>query len=299
MRIGIDLGGTKIEAIVMSENGEILLRRRIPSPSDNYQRIVDAIAELVAALELDIGQSCRIGIGTPGAPSLANGLMKNCNSTEINNKPLLKDLEQRLGREIRMANDANCFALSEAMDGAGQHGRVVFGVILGTGVGGGLIVDRQLLTGCNAIAGEWGHIPMPGAVEQRACYCGQYDCVETYLSGGGLLRSARQTLPEIKDSRELASLASAGNAMAQAVLQAYARQLAAALAVVVNVVDPDVIVLGGGVSNIAALYELLPEIMPGVVFGNDYGTEIVPARFGDSSGVRGAAWLWPAERSQT
>ena len=291
----MDLGGTKIEAIVMSREGEIILRRRVLSPSENYSRIVDTITTLVSELEQELGQSCRVGIGTPGAPSLRDGLMKNSNSTELNGKPLLYDLEQSLARDLRMANDANCFALSEAMDGAGQHGRNVFGVILGTGVGGAVVIDRQLLTGRNAIAGEWGHIPMPGAVELRACYCGKQDCVETYLCGGGLLRSARQVLPEVGDSRELARLATAGHPQARAILQAYCRQLAAALAIVVNVIDPDVIVLGGGVSNIEMLYEELPDLMPGVVFGNDYQTEILPARFGDSSGVRGAAWLWPPE----
>ncbi|HCS29670.1 MAG TPA: fructokinase [Spongiibacteraceae bacterium] len=294
MRIGIDLGGTKIEAVVMSAEGEIVLRRRIPSPAENYIRIVDAIVDLVATLEGELGAACQIGIGTPGAPSLGTGLMKNCNSTEMNNKPLLRDLEQRLGREIRMANDANCFALSEAIDGAGRHGASVFGVILGTGVGGGLVIDQRLQIGRNAIGGEWGHIPMPRVSERRSCYCGQYDCVETYLCGGGLLRTARQYLPDLHDSRELASLAEAGHLEAQSVLRTYSQQLASALAIVVNIVDPDVIVLGGGVSNISALYDTLPELMSAAVFGNDYRTDILPARYGDSSGVRGAAWLWPA-----
>lgn len=293
MRIGIDLGGTKIEGIVISDGGEILVRRRISSPSEVYLAIVEAIVELVAALEAEVGTRCPVGIGTPGAPSLSTGLMKNCNSTEINNKPLNADLERRLGRQIRMANDANCFALSEAIDGAAQRAKVVFGVILGTGVGGGLVVNRALLTGRNAIAGEWGHIPMPGVMEQRACYCGKFDCVETYLCGGGLLRTARQQLADVADSHELAALAAGGDAVANEILQTYCRQLASALAMVVNMIDPDVIVLGGGVSNIAEIYTQLPRLMPDAVFGSDYQTEIVPARFGDSSGVRGAAWLWP------
>lgn len=293
MRIGVDLGGTKIEGVVIADSGDILLRRRVRSPSETYGAMVDAVAELVAELEREVATQCKVGIGTPGAPSLASGLMKNCNSTEINDKPLKSDLEKKLNREIRMANDANCFALSEAIDGAAQHGNVVFGVILGTGVGGGLVVNRSLLTGRNAIAGEWGHIGMPGASEQRACYCGKLDCVETYLCGGGLLRTARQQLADITDSRALANLALAGNPIANAVVQIYCQQLAAALAVVVNIIDPDVIVLGGGVSNITEIYRQLPRLMPAAIFGADYRTEIVPARFGDSSGVRGAAWLWP------
>lgn len=294
MRIGVDLGGTKIEAIVMSDDGEILIRRRIPCPPHSYEAIVGAIAELVVALETEFGEHCRVGVGTPGAPSLASGLMKNCSSTQLNDKPLLRDLERRLDRDIRMANDANCFALSEAIDGAGAQGSTVFGVILGTGVGGGLVVNRQLLTGRNAIAGEWGHIPMPGASEQRPCYCGKFDCVETYLCGGALLQSAQRSMPELSDNRELARWAAAGNADATFVMSAYCKQLASALAVLVNIVDPDVIVLGGGVSNIDALYTMLPALMPAAVFGNDYRTDIVAARYGDSSGVRGAAWLWPS-----
>lgn len=293
MRIGIDLGGSKIEAIAMSDGGEILVRRRIPSPSHTYQSIIEAIAELVAALEIELGEQCRVGIGTPGALSFASGVMKNCNSVQLNNKPLLHDLERRLDREIRMANDANCFALSEAIDGAGEQGSTVFGVILGTGVGGALVVNRQLLAGRNAIAGEWGHIPMPGATERRSCYCGKFDCVESYLCGGGLLKTARQSIPSLRDSRELANLVEAGDPDAMLVMSVYCKQLASALAVVVNIVDPDVIVLGGGVSNIDVLYKMLPDLMPAAVFGNDFRTSIVPARFGDSSGVRGAAWLWP------
>lgn len=294
MRIGIDLGGTKIEAVVMSAEGKILLRRRIPSPAESYVSIVDAIVDLVFTLERELGECCHIGIGTPGARSLTTGLMKNCNSVEINNKPLLQDLERRFQREIRIANDANCFALSEAIDGAGQHGSSVFGVILGTGVGGGLVIDQRLQLGRNAIGGEWGHIPMPRVSQRRACYCGQYDCVETYLCGGGLLQTARQWLPDLHDSRELATLVASGQPDAQSALRTYSEQLASALAVVVNIVDPDVIVLGGGVSNISALYDMLPELMSAAVFGNDYRTDILPARYGDSSGVRGAAWLWPA-----
>lgn len=292
MRIGIDLGGTKIEAVLMNNAGEIVLQRRIPSPASRYHSILDAIVGLVSSIETEAGVRCRIGIGTPGAPSLATGLMKNCNSTELNGRPLQRDLEERLQREIRLANDANCFALSEAVDGAAANQSLVFGVILGTGVGGGLVINQQPVIGRNAIAGEWGHIPLPGAVEGRACYCGKVDCVETYLSGGGLLRSARARLPELADTRQLASLADSGDAVAMVILRDFSEQLACALAVVVNIVDPDIVVLGGGLSNIQALYGLLETRMPAAVFGNDYSTPIVPARFGDSSGVRGAAWLW-------
>lgn len=293
MRIGIDLGGTKIEAVLMNNAGEIVRQRRIPSPASHYHAILDAIVSLVNSLETEASAHCRIGIGTPGAPSLATGLMKNCNSTELNGQPLQRDLEARLQREIRLANDANCFALSEAVDGAAANQSLVFGVILGTGVGGGLVINQQALIGRNAIAGEWGHIPLPGADEGRACYCGKVDCVETYLSGGGLLRTARARMPDLADTRQLAELADAGDADAVAVLRDFSEQLARALAVVVNIVDPDIIVLGGGLSNIQPLYALLETQMPAAVFGNDYSTPIVPARFGDSSGVRGAAWLWP------
>lgn len=293
MRIGIDLGGTKIEAVAMSNAGEILFQQRIPSPATRYHAILDAIVGLVDALESEVGERCSIGIGTPGAPSRATGLMKNCNSTELNGQPLQRDLEERLQREIRLANDANCFALSEAVDGAAAGVPVVFGVILGTGVGGGLVIHQQAVIGRNAIAGEWGHIPLPGADEGRACYCGKVDCVETYLCGGGLLRSARVRLPDLVDTRQLAALVDSGDAVAMEILKDFSDHLAGALAVVVNVVDPDSIVLGGGLSNIRPLYGLLEARMPAAVFGNDYSTPIVPARFGDSSGVRGAAWLWP------
>ncbi len=295
MRIGIDLGGTKIEAIIMAADGSIVLRRRILSPSNSYASILSAIVGLVADLELEAGLQCSVGIGTPGAASLSGGLMKNCNSTQLNGQPLKQDLELRLGREIRIANDANCFALSEAIDGAAAHGNVVFGVILGTGVGGGLVVDRKLLVGRNAIAGEWGHVTMPDLHENRPCYCGKFDCVETYLCGAGLLQSARRGLPELKDCTELNQLALAGSSIAQNILVKYCEQLAAALTTLVNIVDPDVIVLGGGLSNIAALYTQLPNLMPRSVFGSEFQTDIVPARFGDSSGVRGAARLWPSE----
>lgn len=294
MRIGIDLGGTKIEAVVMDADGAIRHQRRIASPSHNYREIVNAIADLVDQLEGAIGQTCTVGIGTPGAPSLTSGLMKNCNSTQLNGKSFKHDLEQGLSREIRMANDANCFALSEASDGAGAHGGVVFGAILGTGVGGGVVFKGQLMRGRNAIAGEWGHITLPGVAEGRQCYCGKQDCVETYLNGEGLLKTGRAVLPALGSTHELAELAKE-NTQARAILERYSEQLAAALAVVVNIVDPDVIVLGGGLSNIDYLYRSLPRLMKGHVFGEDFNTEIVKARFGDASGVRGAAWLWSSD----
>ncbi|WP_372749957.1 ROK family protein [Litorivivens sp.] len=294
MRIGIDLGGTKIEGVVLADSGAPLFRQRVASPSHNYDNIIDAIASMVAQFEREIGRQATVGVGTPGAPSIHSGLMKNANSTVINGKPLKADLEQALNREVRLANDANCFALSEAVDGAGSGQQVVFGVILGTGVGGGLVVDNQPLLGRNFLGGEWGHNPLPGANEHRRCYCGSSDCIETYLCGSGLLRSAKRLNPAIESTHDLAQRAQEGESSALAVIEAYAAALAKALATVINIADPDIIVLGGGLSNIDALYPLLNNQLAGSVFGRECQTSVVKALHGDASGVRGAAWLWPA-----
>lgn len=308
MRVGIDLGGTKIEAVVLSDAGEVLSRQRVPTPAQSYRGILDAIAGLLADVELQFGRLERLGIGTPGAESWVDGLMKNCNTTCLNGRPLRQDLRRHLGREVYLANDANCFALSEAVDGAAAQATSVFGVILGTGVGGGLVFNQRLHVGGNAIGGEWGHNPMPGAAEGRACYCGRRDCIETYLSGAGLLASYRQLAgrqgsgavdavpvlpqPVLPGSvPELVAMAGDGNAVAEAALEQYCAQLARALAVVVNIVDPEVIVLGGGLSNISALYQRVPKLWRRWVFSDDCRTALRPAKFGDSSGVRGAAWL--------
>lgn len=293
MRIGIDLGGTKIEAIALDEDGRVVLQRRIASPSHDYSAIIAAITDLVAQVEHQLGSTCSVGLGTPGAPSAISGLMKNSNTTVINGRPLQADLEEALGRKVRLSNDANCFALSEAVDGSGAGYEVVFGVILGTGVGGGLVVSGRPLQGKNFLSGEWGHNPLPGAEARHPCYCGQRDCIETYLSGPGFLRSAREKLPQLTSTEELVGLSQAGNAQAQALLDEYAAQLARALAVVINIVDPDVIVLGGGLSNIDAIYPLVNRQLTNCVFGGECQTRVVKAAHGDASGVRGAAWLWP------
>ena len=279
MRIGVDLGGTKIEAIVL-DGGREVFRKRIPAPRGDYGATLTAIRILLEGLE------GTVGIGIPGALSRATGLVKNANSTWLIGKPLKEDLEKALGREVRIANDANCFALSEAVDGAGKGADVVFGVILGTGVGGGIVVRGQVLTGPNAIAGEWGHNPLPLPRESDlplpSCYCGRKGCIETYLSGPGLARDAKAATAE----------AAAGDERAMA---RYEERLARALASVVNTLDPDVIVLGGGMSNVARLYDNVPRLWGRYVFSDRVDTRIVPPVHGDSSGVRGAAWLWGRE----
>ncbi len=299
MRIGIDLGGTKIEAAALDASGAILIRQRTPTPAGDYAATLAAIAALVASLEAQIGVRGSVGVATPGALSLKTGLIKNANSTVLNGKPLDHDLKQLLNRPVRLENDANCFALSEAVDGAGAGARVVFGVILGTGVGGGLVVDGAVIAGRNRIAGEWGHNPLPWPQgDERpgpACYCGKAGCIETFLSGPSLARGYTTRVGGAAvDANAVAAAAGAGDAQALACLDLYRDRLARGLASVVNVVDPDVIVLGGGVSNIAALYDGLPALIARYAFSDGVETRVVRAAHGDSSGVRGAAWLWPA-----
>lgn len=299
IRIGVDLGGTKIEALAIDAQGRELARRRIASPAHDYAQTVDAIRGLVAEMEAGLGERARVGVGTPGAVSPATGLIKNANSTQLNGRPLVADLAQALGREVRVANDANCFALSEATDGAGAGHRLVFGVILGTGVGGGLVLDRKLWIGPNAIAGEWGHNEMPARTEDRlpetTCYCGRRRCIETYLSGPGLAADhARASSATAEaDAERIVALARGGDPRAEATMARFHRRLASALATVINVVDPDVIVLGGGLSRIDELYVEVPALLATYVFSDRCTTPIVMNRHGDSSGVRGAAWLWP------
>jgi fructokinase len=267
-RIGIDLGGTKIEALTLDPAGKEVFRKRIPAPRGDYAATLAAVAALVR----DAGDGT-VGVGIPGALSKVTGLVKNANSTWLIGKPLQQDLEKAIGRKVRLANDANCFALSEAVDGAGEGAEVVFGVILGTGVGGGIVVRGEVLTGANAIAGEWGHNPLPSPqasdLPLRPCYCGRSGCIETYLSGPALER----------DGGDVA-------------LGRYAERLARALAGVINILDPDVIVLGGGVSKVARLYEEVPQLWQRHVFSDQVATRLLPPRHGDASGVRGAAWLW-------
>ena len=298
-RIGIDLGGTKTEVVVLDADGNCLHRRRADTPSHSYRGILDLIASLAQEAARIAGRGAPVGIGTPGSPSPTTGLMRNSNTTSLNGKPLLRDLAKALGREVRLANDANCFALSEAVDGAGRDGRVVFGAILGTGTGGGIVVDRKLLVGANAVAGEWGHNPLPWPVgDERPgppCYCGKRGCIETFLSGPGLARDHHGTGGPRLDAAEITKDAAAGDARAQASLERYAERLARALSVVVNLLDPDVIVLGGGLSNIDYLYEAVPQYWSDHVFSDRVATRLSKAQHGDSSGVRGAAWLWPQE----
>jgi predicted NBD/HSP70 family sugar kinase len=296
MRIGIDVGGTKIEAIALDANGTPLLRRRVPTPQGNYDGTVRAVATLVAAIEAEAGMRGTVGIGTPGAPSAQTGLMKNCNSTWLNGRPLAHDLAQALERPVRLANDANCFALSEAVDGAARGAGAVFGVILGTGVGGGIVVHGRTLAGANAIAGEWGHNPLPWPHDDERpgppCYCGRAGCIETWLSGPGLAADHERATGVREDAGQIAARAAAGDGHCRATLERYAERLARALAHVVNILDPDVIVLGGGVSNIASLYTSVPALWSRYVFSDTIATRLVRNAHGDASGVRGAAWLW-------
>jgi fructokinase len=300
IRIGVDLGGTKIEAIALDEAGRELARRRIASPSHDYAKTIDAVRELVDALEGEVGARGTVGIGTPGAISAVTGRIKNANSTQLNDRPLAEDLARVLDREVRVANDANCFALSEASDGAGAGRRLVFGVILGTGVGGGIVHDGQLWVGPNAIGGEWGHNEMPSRAEpglpDTRCYCGRRRCIETFLSGPGLAADHRRNTPGAPASlyaAAIAALARAGDADARATMARFYERVAGALATVINVLDPDVVVLGGGLSNIEPLCDEMRARLPAHVFSDAVATPVVRNRHGDSSGVRGAAWLWP------
>ena len=296
MRIGIDLGGTKIEAIALDENGATLLRRRVPTPNGDYVGTLNAIADLVLLSERELCQNGSVGVASPGAISTRTGLLKNSNSTVLNGRPLVRDLSQRLGRQIQLENDANCFALSEAIDGAAEGANVVFGVILGTGVGGGIVIGEELIAGHNKIAGEWGHNPLPWATESERpgapCYCGKSGCVETFLSGAGLARDYRSRTGNHLTAEEIALAASGGDKSAQECLTVYQDRLARSLAVVINLLNPDVIVLGGGLSNIVQLYAGLSALTGTYTFSDAIDTPIVRAAHGDSSGVRGAAWLW-------
>ena len=299
MRIGIDLGGTKIEIVVLADDGAVRWQRRVATPRGDYDATLATIAGLVREAEQTAGL-CRVGIGIPGTISDATGLVKNANSVWLIGRPLREDLETALGRSVRLANDANCFAMSEAADGAGAGAPVVFGVILGTGVGGGLVVHGEVLNGANGIAGEWGHnpLPWPDADEQPgpSCYCGRHGCIETFVSGPGLAADyARRGGTAALLGEEIVRRSAAGEPMAAASLAAWERRLAKSLASVVNIVDPNVIVVGGGLSNVAALYARVPQLWMSYVFSDAVVTGVVRAKHGDASGVRGAAWLWPAE----
>ncbi len=302
MRIGIDLGGTKIEAVALADTGEVLARRRVSTPQGDYDGTVAAVAGLVHRIELEAGGPLSVdvgtvGVGIPGAESLVDGTVKNANSVWLIGRHLAADLATALGRPVRLANDANCFALSEAGDGAAAGAAVVFGVILGTGVGGGIVFHGHVLAGVNAIAGEWGHNPLPSPADHERpgppCYCGRHGCIETFLSGPGLARDHRDAGGDDLAPSDIAARAAAGDALAETAMARYEDRLARALAGVINLLDPDAIVLGGGVSNLERLYDRVPALWGAYVFSDRVDTRLLRAKHGDSSGVRGAAWLWP------
>lgn len=295
-RFGIDLGGTKTEIVGLDDAGAEILRRRVPTPKDDYQAVLNMVAMLLRDAEAELGHRGSIGIGTPGSLSPSTGLLRGSNSVCLNGKPIKADLEALLGREVRIANDANCFALSEASDGAGRGGEVVFGVILGTGVGSGIVVRGHVLSGPNAIAGEWGHNPLPWPDDDERpgapCFCGQRGCIETFLSGPGMERDHLAVTGQRVPAQEIALRAGQGEDEASATLLRYEQRLAKALAHVINILDPDMIVLGGGMSNTDRLYASVPARWGRWVFSERVDTRLVRHRHGDSSGVRGAAWLW-------
>ncbi|MCL1051708.1 fructokinase [Shewanella abyssi] len=295
LRIGIDLGGTKIELVALSGEGEELFRKRIPTPKE-YVATLDAIEALVNEAESYLGKKGTVGVGIPGVVSPYSGLVKNANSTWINDHPLDIDLGKRLDREVRVANDANCFAVSEAVDGAAAGKGVVFGVIIGTGCGAGVAINGRVHAGGNGIGGEWGHNPLPwmnaDEFNSTSCFCGNQNCIETFISGTGFVRDYKQAGGNAVSGIEIAARVETGERLAKETFDRYIDRLARSLAHVINILDPDVIVLGGGVSNIDAIYPLLPNILPKYVLGGECRTPVVQNMYGGSSGVRGAAWLW-------
>lgn len=295
MLIGIDLGGTKIEGLALGRDGRELLRQRVPTPRD-YDGTIAALVAVVGHLESETGRVGSVGIGIPGTVRAATGLVKNANSIWLNGRPLPQDLSRALGREVRVANDANCLAVSEATDGAAQGRKVVFGVILGTGCGGGVAIDGAVHSGPNGVAGEWGHNPLPWPTAHEtpgpACYCGRHGCMETWVSGTGVARDFTAVTGRVLTTGQIAAAAEQGDEAALAALDRLEDRLARGLATVVHVLDPDIFVLGGGVSRMERLYRNLPALVRRWTFGGDFDTPIVAAAFGDSSGVRGGAWLW-------
>jgi fructokinase len=299
LRIGVDLGGTKTEVIALAPDGRELVRRRAPTPSGDYQAQLALVREMVAGIEAALGGAGTVGVAIPGTISAATGLIKNANSIWLNGQPLDRDLAEALGRPVRVLNDANCLAMSEASDGAGVGHGVVFAAILGTGVGGGIVVHGRPLSGINGVAGEWGHNPLPWPRDEErpgpACYCGLSGCIETFCSGPGLAADHRAATGRDWRGEAIAAAAATGDPGAAAALARYVDRLARGLASVINLLDPDIVVLGGGMSNIDRLYDELPRHWPRWVFSDRVDTRLAKAVHGDSSGVRGAAWLWPAE----
>jgi fructokinase len=299
MRIGVDLGGTKIEAIALDPGGTCMARRRVPAPRDDYEATLAAISGLVTAIESETGRRGSVGIGTPGALSPFTERLHNSNSVWLNDRPIDRDLARLLGRPVRIANDADCFALSEATDGAGRGAPCCFGVILGTGCGGGVVVGGHLLAGPNAIAGEWGHNPLPWPAPDEqpgpACYCGKQGCIETFVSGPGLAADHLRHTGQRRAPPEILAAAQAGEPAARATLERHVARLAKSLASVINLLDPHVIVLGGGLSNLPHLYDDLPALIRPWLICDGMATRVLPPLHGDSSGVRGAAWLWNSD----
>lgn len=300
MRIGIDLGGTKTEVIALADSGEQLYRHRLPTPRDDYRQTIETIARLVAMAEEATGEQGSVGVGIPGGISPLSGVVKNANSTWLNGQPLDNDLATRLGREVRLANDANCLAVSEAVDGAAAGAHTVFAVIIGTGCGAGVAIDARCHAGGNGTAGEWGHNPLPwmddDELRYRAevpCYCGKQGCIETFISGTGFATDYHRLSGQTLAGADIIGLVGQGDNVAAQALSRYELRLAKSLAHVVNILDPDVIILGGGMSNVERLYRTLPDLVRPWVFGGEFQTPIRQAQHGDSSGVRGAAWLWP------
>lgn len=296
IRIGVDFGGTKIEAAALDADGNFIVRQRVPNPGD-YDAAIRTVGDLIAAVEREAGTKGTIGIGVPGSISPRTGLMRNANSVYLNGRTFREDLQAALGRPVRMANDANCLALSEVVDGAAAGARSAFAIIIGTGCGGGLVIDGKLVEGANGIGGEWGHIPLPwprdAEIPGTSCWCGQSNCLETWVSGTGFKRDFAAVTGRPLEGEAIIEAAGAGDADAVAALDRYIDRLARGIAVICNIVDPEVFVLGGGLSNVAALYDRLPAVTRPYVFCDNWEARIVPARWGDSSGVRGAARLWP------
>jgi fructokinase len=297
MRIGIDLGGTKIEALAIDSKGMELVRHRVDTPREDYDATIAAMVELVRRIERETGNTGTVGAGIPGCISSVTGLVKNANSTWLNGRPVDRDLSAALERQVRVANDANCLAVSEATDGAAAGKRIVFGVILGTGCGGGVAIDGHVHAGPNGVGGEWGHNPLPWARPEELpgpeCYCGKRGCLEMWISGTGVARDYKQMTGKERTTREIMGDYDAGDSDAATIVERFEDRLARGLAYVINVLDPDVLVFGGGLSKAEYLYRHIPKLLPQYVFGGEVSTPILQAKYGDSSGVRGAAWLWP------
>jgi fructokinase len=301
MRIGIDLGGTKIEALAIDNMGTELARYRVDTPRNDYDATIQAIVGLVNRLESETGSTGSVGAGIPGSVSRITGLIKNANSTWLNGRPFHKDLSAALEREVRVANDANCLAVSEATDGAAAGAHVVYGLILGTGCGGGVAINGRVHAGPNGVGGEWGHNPLPWQKPEEypgpTCYCGKRGCLEMWVSGTGIALDHKKVTGKARTTREIVEACEAGDSVARATMERFEDRLARGVAHVINMLDPDAIVIGGGVSRVKRIYQELPKRLPEYVFGGEASTVILPAKYGDSSGVRGAAWLWPQQCS--